>query len=76
MIEFLFLLVFAAVLVCTGVSILGMALAVVAGFVVMAVAGMIGVVFKLLPWLLLIAVVVWFYREHKAEQAHRKRYYR
>ncbi|GAL08399.1 probable exported protein YPO0318 [Photobacterium aphoticum] len=55
MVELLFLLAFAGVLFFTGISIVGMALAVAVGFVVMAVAGMIGMVFKLLPWLILIA---------------------
>ncbi|MCW8331843.1 envelope stress response protein PspG [Photobacterium sp. SDRW27] len=76
MIELLFLLSFAAVLVLTGVSMVGMIFAVLAGFVVMAVAGMVGVMIKLLPWLIVIAVVVWLCRERKAEQQHRKRYHR
>ncbi|MDX1304479.1 envelope stress response protein PspG [Photobacterium sp.] len=71
MIEFLFLIVFAVVLVFTGISMMGVVIAVMAGFAIMAVAGMIGVVFKLLPWIILIAVVVWFYRKRKAEQCHR-----
>lgn len=65
MIEFLFLIAFSLVLVFTGVSMIGVLLAVAAGFAIMAVAGMIGIVFKLLPWIALIAVVVWFYREKK-----------
>lgn len=73
MIELLFLLSFAAVLVLTGVSMVGMVFAVLAGFVVMAVAGMVGVMIKLLPWLIVIAVVVWLYRGRKAEQQHRNR---
>ena len=68
MAELLFLLAFAGVLFFTGISIVGMALAVAVGFVVMAVAGMIGMVFKLLPWLILIAVVVWIYRDRKGER--------
>lgn len=67
MIEFLFLIVFAVVLVFTGISMVGVVLAVMAGLAIMALAGMIGVVIKLLPWILLIAVVVWFYRKRKAE---------
>ncbi|MGF1689082.1 envelope stress response protein PspG [Photobacterium japonica] len=72
MIELLFLLAFAGVLFFTGISIMGMALAVAVGFVAMAVAGMIGMVFKLLPWLILIAVVVWLYRSRKEERAGRR----
>lgn len=65
MIEFLFLVAFALVLLFTGVSLVGMAAAVFVGFVVMAVVGMLGVVLKLLPWLVLIAVGVWLYRRHQ-----------
>lgn len=65
MVEFLFLMAFAFVLVITGVSAVGMILAMVVGFIVMAVAGMIGVVFDLLPWIILIAVAVWVYRRYQ-----------
>lgn len=75
MMELLFLLAFAVVLLMTGVSILGMVFAILAGFLVMALVGMLEVMFNLLPWLILIAVVVWLYRRRKAEQ-HRKRYHR
>ncbi|KMV29083.1 envelope stress response protein PspG [Photobacterium swingsii] len=73
MVEILFLFTFAMVLIFTGISMLGMFLAVAAGFAVMAVIGMLGVMFKLLPWLIVIALGVWFYREHKADKAHRNR---
>lgn len=76
MIELLFLMAFAFVLLFTGISVLGMVLAVAAGFAVMAVVGMIGVMFKLLPWLIVIAIGVWFYRERQAERRHRQRDYR
>ncbi|MGF1684378.1 envelope stress response protein PspG [Photobacterium makurazakiensis] len=76
MVELLFLIVFAVVLFFSGISLLGMLLAIAAGFVVMAVVGMIGIVFKLLPWLVLIAIVIWFYRERKTEQRHRDKYFR
>lgn len=77
MIELLFLLSFAVVLIFTGVSLVGMAFAVLAGFMVMALAGMVGIMFKLLPWLILIAVVVWLYRGKKAgRHHHRDRYHR
>ena len=72
MIEFLFLIGFAVMLVFTGISMLGVVLAVMAGFAIMAVAGMIGVVIKLLPWIILIAIVVWFYRKRKTDQCHRR----
>ncbi|WP_240472614.1 envelope stress response protein PspG [Salinivibrio socompensis] len=49
MIELLFLIGFAVVLFMTGVSIMGMVLAMLAGFAVMMLAGMIGTLLKLLP---------------------------
>ncbi|MGF1693713.1 envelope stress response protein PspG [Photobacterium kagoshimensis] len=73
MVEVLFLFTFAMVLIFTGISMLGMFLAVAAGFAVMAVIGMLGVMFKLLPWLIVIALGVWFYREHQADKSHRDR---
>ncbi len=70
MIEFLFVLAFAAVLFITGISIVGMLAAMVVGFAIMALAGMIGIVFKLLPWLLVVGVVIWLVRD-KAPQNSR-----
>lgn len=67
MVEFLFLLVFAGVLVMTGISLMGMVIAIAAGFAVMALAGLLGVVIKLLPWIILIAVAVWLYRGARRE---------
>lgn len=62
MIDLLFLLAFTLVLFVTGISVLGIISAMIVGFVVMALAGMIGLVFKLLPWIILIAVVIWLFR--------------
>ncbi|WP_318494258.1 envelope stress response protein PspG [Photobacterium leiognathi] len=73
MFEFLFLLTFALVLVFTGVSIIGMMIAVAAGFAIMAVVGMLGLVIKLLPWILLIAVVIWLVRDNKEVQNNKER---
>ncbi|SUB91656.1 envelope stress response protein PspG [Photobacterium damselae] len=76
MFELLFLLAFTAVLVFTGISVIGILVAVAAGFALMMVAGMLGVVIKLLPWIIVIAIGVYFYREHKEKQAHRDNDYR
>ncbi|ODP98307.1 MULTISPECIES: envelope stress response protein PspG [Salinivibrio] len=65
MIEILFLIGFAVVLFMTGVSIMGMVLAMLAGFAVMMLAGMIGTLLKLLPWLLVIALVVWLVKRQR-----------
>ncbi|GAB6263644.1 envelope stress response protein PspG [Photobacterium sp. CCB-ST2H9] len=76
MVEILFLLVFAGVLVMTGVSLLGMMVAIAAGFVVMALAGLLGVVIKLLPWIILIAIGVWIYRNARRDNPYRSGRYR
>ncbi|KJG04122.1 envelope stress response protein PspG [Photobacterium angustum] len=73
MFEFLFLLTFALVLVFTGVSIIGMMIAVAAGFAIMAVVGMLGLVIKLLPWIVLIAIAIWLVRDNKKVQEYKDR---
>lgn len=73
MFEFLFLLTFALVLVFTGVSIIGMMIAVAAGFAIMAVVGMLGLVIKLLPWIVLIAIAIWLVRDNKKVQEYKER---
>ncbi|HIF9256208.1 TPA: envelope stress response protein PspG [Photobacterium damselae] len=76
MFELLFLLAFTAVLVFTGISVIGILVAVAAGFALMMVAGMLGLVIKLLPWIIVIAIGVYFYREHKEKLARRDNDYR
>ncbi|HIF9110189.1 TPA: envelope stress response protein PspG [Photobacterium damselae] len=76
MFELLFLLAFTAVLVFTGISVIGILVAVAAGFALMMVAGMLGLVIKLLPWIIVIAIGVYFYREHKEKPARRDNDYR
>ncbi|ARR48281.1 envelope stress response protein PspG [Photobacterium damselae subsp. damselae] len=76
MFELLFLLAFTAVLVFTGISVIGILVAVAAGFALMMVVGMLGLVIKLLPWIIVIAIGVYFYREHKEKQARRDNDYR
>ncbi|MGL4985263.1 MAG: envelope stress response protein PspG, partial [Plesiomonas sp.] len=53
---------FFAVLLMTGLSLLGAIAALIAGFVVMLLAGMLAVAFKVLPWLIVAVIVVWFIR--------------
>lgn len=62
MVEFLFLVAFSMVLFVTGISIVGIIAAFIVGFVVMALAGMVGVVIKMLPWIILIAIIIWVLR--------------
>ncbi|MCD9476946.1 envelope stress response protein PspG [Photobacterium phosphoreum] len=72
MFEFLFLVAFTLVLIFTGVSLIGVLIAVAAGFAVMAVVGMLGLVFKLLPWIIVIALGIWFFRERNADKQHQE----
>ena len=62
MTEVLFLLAFAITLWTVGLSLLGIIAGLVVGFVVMMLAGMLGTLFKLLPWILCIAFAVWLMR--------------
>lgn len=62
MIEILFLVVFGLVLLVTGISFLGIMVALIAGFAVMILAGMVGLLFKMLPWIILIAIIIWLLR--------------
>lgn len=70
MIEILFLVAFTLVLFVTGINVLGFIAAMVVGFVVMALAGMIGLVLKMLPWIILIAAVIWLIkgRDNRAKK--------
>ncbi|WP_154124789.1 envelope stress response protein PspG [Grimontia hollisae] len=71
MVEFLFIVGFTIALLATGISFLGILSAMAVGFIVMALAGMIGLVFKMLPWIILAAVIVWLLkgRDRTAIQA-------
>ncbi|QOH79460.1 envelope stress response protein PspG [Plesiomonas shigelloides] len=62
MLELLFVLGFFVVLLATGLSVLGALLALLAGFALMLLGGMLALALKLLPWLLLAVVVVWLLR--------------
>lgn len=56
MLELLFVLGFFVVLLATGLSVLGALLALLAGFALMLLGGMLALALKLLPWLLLAVV--------------------
>lgn len=64
MFELIFILVFIATLLVTGITM--MTLFAAAGFAlaVMFLMGMVGVVFKILPWLIVIAIGIWFFKNH------------
>jgi len=62
MIELFFVLVFVGMLVFTGVTMMTVFLATGVAFAAMLVLGMVGMVFKLLPWLIVIALGWWFFK--------------
>ncbi|MGC9403959.1 MULTISPECIES: envelope stress response protein PspG [Vibrio] len=64
MFELIFVLVFIATLLVTGLTMMSVFAATAIAFIVLAVLGMVGVVFKLIPWLIVIAIGVWFFKNH------------
>ncbi|MDN3608928.1 envelope stress response protein PspG [Vibrio ostreicida] len=64
MFEFIFILVFFATLLVTGLSMFTIFAAAAFALLVMAVLGMIGAVIQLIPWLLVIALGIWFFRNY------------
>ncbi|QXC57264.1 envelope stress response protein PspG [Vibrio mimicus] len=63
MFELIFILVFAATLLVTGITLVSVFGAIALAFLVMALFGMLGIVLKLLPWLVVILVVIWLMRD-------------
>ncbi|RTZ14782.1 envelope stress response protein PspG [Vibrio aquaticus] len=68
MFELIFILVFVATLLVTGVTMVTVFAGVAFSLVVMLLLGMIGAVIKLIPWLIVIAVGVWFFKNHVAQE--------
>ncbi|WP_462055849.1 envelope stress response protein PspG [Vibrio cholerae] len=68
MFELIFIFVFAATLLITGITLMSVFGAMALAFLIMALFGMLGIVLKLLPWLLVVLVVVWLMRD-KAKAA-------
>lgn len=62
MLEILFVLGFFFMLMLTGVSLLGMAAALIVAFALMMLGGFLAIVIKMLPWLVLAVIGVWIYR--------------
>lgn len=62
MFELIFILVFTATLLVTGVTMLTVFAGIAFAMVVMVLLGMIGAVLKILPWLVVIALGVWFFK--------------
>jgi len=72
--EIFFVLGFFVMLLLTGVSLLGIILAVIVASVVMMFAGLLMMVVKMLPWLALAVAIVWIYRAYKKPSATTKRW--
>ncbi|SNY73131.1 envelope stress response protein PspG [Enterobacter sp. CC120223-11] len=66
MFELLFIIGFFVMLLVTGVSVLGILAAIVVATVLMFFGGLLAMMIKLLPWLLLAIAVVWIIRAVKA----------
>lgn len=64
MFELLFLFVFLGVLFFTGVTMVTVFLAIGISIFMMFLMGMLGFALKLLPWLIVIALGVWFYKNY------------
>ncbi|EPY9865820.1 envelope stress response protein PspG [Vibrio cholerae] len=63
MFELIFIFVFAATLLVTGLTLMSVFGAMALAFLIMALFGMLGIVLKLLPWLLVVLVVIWLMRD-------------
>ncbi|EGR4210524.1 envelope stress response protein PspG [Vibrio cholerae] len=68
MFELIFIFVFAATLLVTGITLMSVFGAIALAFLIMALFGMLGIVLKLIPWLLVVLVVIWLMRD-KAKAA-------
>ena len=64
MFEVIFILVFLGVLLFTGVTVMTVIVAMGISFLMMFLLGMVGFVLKLFPWLIVIAIGVWFFKTH------------
>ncbi|WP_038175216.1 envelope stress response protein PspG [Vibrio pacinii] len=67
MFELIFILVFGATLLVTGVTMVTVIAGVAFSLVVMVLLGMLSVALKLLPWLIVIAIGIWFFKNHVAQ---------
>ncbi|HAS6349639.1 envelope stress response protein PspG [Vibrio sp. IRLE0018] len=67
MLELIFILVFAATLLVTGITMMTVLVATGIALVVMVLLGMLGFVLKLLPWLIVIALAIWFFKHIVAQ---------
>ncbi|MGR5179221.1 envelope stress response protein PspG [Vibrio parahaemolyticus] len=63
MFEFIFVLVFLATLVMTGVTAVTVTLAILISFAVMFMLGMVGIVLNLLPYIVAFLIAIWLYKK-------------
>jgi phage shock protein G len=64
MFEFLFLMVFVGALMFTGLTAMTVFAAFGISLAIFFLFGMVGLVFKLLPWLIVIGVGYWFFKNY------------
>lgn len=64
MFELLFFIMFVGILFFTGLSMMTVFIALGVSVLVMFLMGMIGFAIKLLPWIIAIAIGVWFYKNY------------
>lgn len=62
MLTILFVIGFFLMLLLTGISLLGILVAMIVATLLMFIGGAVTMVMKLFPWLLLAVIVVWLYR--------------
>ncbi len=71
MLELIFILVFAATLLVTGVTMMSVLAATGIALVVMFLLGLLGTVLKLLPWLIVIALGIWFFKNFVSQPRYK-----
>lgn len=67
MFELIFILVFVATLLVTGVTMVTVLAGIAFSLVVMLLLGMLSAALKLIPWLIVIAIGIWFFKNHVAQ---------
>lgn len=75
MAEIFFLIAFAMTLLVTGLTTRGFLISIGVGLISMFVAGMLGMLVALLPWVILIAFGVWVFRGDSKKATYCRDYY-
>ncbi|MDV7106197.1 envelope stress response protein PspG [Vibrio sp. TH_r3] len=66
MFEILFFLIFVGILFFTGLSMVTVFIAVIVSLLAMFLMGLVGLLFKLLPWLIAVGIGIWLYKNYIA----------